>query len=64
MKKVHVLGIAPYEGMKHLMRQAAARRENVELDIFIGDMEVGADIALTPCKRLCRTTGPRRRLLV
>ena len=45
MKKVHVLGIAPYEGMKHLMRQAAARRENVELDIFIGDMEVGADIA-------------------
>ena len=35
MKKVHVLGIAPYEGMKHLMRQAAARRENVELDIFM-----------------------------
>lgn len=45
MKKVHILGIAPYEGIKHLMQQAAAKLANVEMDIFIGDMEAGAAIA-------------------
>lgn len=44
MKKVKILGIAPYEGIQNLMQQAAARRDDVELEVFIGDMEAGAAI--------------------
>ena len=44
MKKIRILGIAPYEAIKHLMQQAAAKRNNIELEIFIGDMEAGANI--------------------
>lgn len=40
-----MLGIAPYEGMKHLIQQAVDKRDDVEIDIFIGDMEAGAAIA-------------------
>ena len=39
MKKIRILGIAPYEAIKHLMQQAAAKRNNIELEVFIGDME-------------------------
>lgn len=45
MKKIKILGIAPYEGIKHLMQQTAAKRNDVELDVFIGDMQDGAAIA-------------------
>lgn len=45
MKKIRILGIAPYEGIKALMQQAASKRENIKLDVFIGDMEAGAAIA-------------------
>ena len=45
MRKIRILGIAPYEGIKNLMEQAAAQREDIELDVLIGDMEAGAAIA-------------------
>lgn len=45
MKKIKILGIAPYEGIKALMLQAASKRNDVELEVLIGDMEVGAAIA-------------------
>lgn len=44
MKKIRILGIAPYEAIKHLMQQSAAKRTDLELEVFIGDMNVGAAI--------------------
>lgn len=43
-KKIKILGIAPYEGMKSIMTQLAQEREDLELDVFIGDLEKGAEI--------------------
>lgn len=45
MKKIKVLGIAPYEGMQTLMLQAGKERNDMELTVFTGDMEIGAQIA-------------------
>lgn len=45
MNKVKILGIAPYEGILHLMQQAAAKRSDVSLTAFVGDMQIGAAIA-------------------
>ncbi len=45
MKPIQILGIAPYEGMANLMRQAAKKRPDVALDVFVGDLEVGAQLA-------------------
>jgi predicted nucleic acid-binding protein len=45
MNQVKVLGIAPYEGMLHQMRQAAAKRDDIALTAFVGDMQTGAAIA-------------------
>ena len=45
MKKIRILGIAPYESMKTLMMQAAAKREDIEMTAFTGDLETGAEIA-------------------
>ena len=45
MKPLQILGIAPYEGMANLMRQAAKKRPDVELDVFVGDLEAGAQLA-------------------
>ncbi|MCE5342936.1 MAG: PrpR N-terminal domain-containing protein [Eubacteriales bacterium] len=45
MSQVKVLGIAPYEGMLHQMRQAAAKRDDIALTAFVGDMQTGAAIA-------------------
>lgn len=45
MKKIRILGIAPYEGIKHLMEQTASQRSDIELTAFVGDMEAGAAIA-------------------
>jgi len=38
MKKIRILGIAPYESMKTLMMQAAAKREDIEMTAFTGDL--------------------------
>lgn len=45
MKKIKILGIAPYEGIQVLMRQIANQREDIQLDTYIGDLQKGADIA-------------------
>ena len=45
-RKVHILGIAPYEGMRSMMEQLAARRNDIDLDVFVGDLDQGVNIAL------------------
>ncbi len=42
--RIHILGIAPYEGMKTVMERVAENYPNVALDVFIGDMEDGVAI--------------------
>lgn len=45
MKRIKILGIAPYEGMKTLMQKAADCRDNLELDVYVGDLHKGVEIA-------------------
>ncbi len=45
MKKTRILGIAPYEGMLQLMQLAAAKRDDITLTAFVGDLQTGAAIA-------------------
>lgn len=45
MKRIKILGIAPYEGMKTLMQKAANHRNNLELDVYVGDLHKGVEIA-------------------
>lgn len=42
MKKIKILGIAPYEGMGLIMQKLAEERQDLELDMFVGDLEQGA----------------------
>lgn len=44
-KKTKILGIAPYEGMKSLMIRLADQREDIDLTVYVGDLEAGAEIA-------------------
>lgn len=39
-----ILGIAPYDGMRTAMEQAAQTYPNVEMDIYTGDLEDGQAI--------------------
>lgn len=43
--KIKVLGIAPYEAMKHMMEKLARKRPQMELDVYVGDLKKGVDIA-------------------
>lgn len=43
--KIKALGIAPYEAMKHMMEKLAGNRPQMELDVFVGDLKKGVDIA-------------------
>lgn len=43
--KIKILGIAPYDGMKTLMQNAARDREDLELDVYVGDLKEGVKIA-------------------
>ena len=45
MKKIKILGIAPYESLRVLMLQAGQKRNDIELTVFTGDLEAGAEIA-------------------
>lgn len=45
-RKIRVLGIAPYEGLKYLMNTIQKENEDIELDVFLGDLEIGVSIAL------------------
>lgn len=42
---IRVLGIAPYEGMKTLMSSVVADYPQIDLTLFVGDMEQGLEIA-------------------
>lgn len=43
--KIHVLGIAPYEGMRSIMEKIAADRDDLVLDVYVGDLNKGVEIA-------------------
>ena len=43
--RIRVLGIAPYEGMKTLMSRVVADYPQIDLTLFVGDMEQGLEIA-------------------
>jgi transcriptional regulator with PAS, ATPase and Fis domain len=43
--RVRILGIAPYEGMKTLMASLAEEYPQIDLTLFVGDMEQGVEIA-------------------
>jgi transcriptional regulator with PAS, ATPase and Fis domain len=43
---VKILGIAPYAGMKELMQDIVAQRDDIDLEVFVGDLSNGVDIAL------------------
>lgn len=42
--RIRILGIAPYEGMRTVMERTAEAYPNVQLDVYIGDLEEGAAI--------------------
>ena len=44
-KKIKILGIAPYDGMKTLMLRLAEQRTDIDLTVYVGDLETGAQIA-------------------
>ncbi len=44
-RRLRVLGVAPYEGMKSLMSGIAAEYPQIELTLFVGDLEKGVEIA-------------------
>lgn len=44
MKKVKVLAIAPYEGMKNIMENIAETRNDIDLTAFTGDLDKGVEI--------------------
>jgi len=44
-KNIKILGIAPYEGMKTLMMRLAGQRQDIDLTVYVGDLETGAEIA-------------------
>lgn len=45
MRKINVLAIAPYEGLRELMESVAATRDDLSLTVHIGDLSDGADLA-------------------
>ena len=49
-----ILGIAPYDGMRTAMEQAAQAYPNVEMDIYTGDLEDGQAIVQQMLHDLCR----------
>ncbi len=45
MRKIRVLGIAPYDGMKNLMAHIVVQFPQIELTTFVGDLNKGLEIA-------------------
>jgi len=43
--RIRILGIAPYEGMKTLMSSVKEEYPQIDLTLFVGDMEQGLNIA-------------------
>ena len=44
-RKIRVLGIAPYDGIKILMQNVAQKRNDITLDVYVGDLREGVKIA-------------------
>lgn len=44
MEKVRILGIAPYSGLQIKMSEIASRRDDIELNVYVGDLAQGAEI--------------------
>lgn len=42
--RTRILGIAPYEGMKNVMKRAVQAYPNVQMDVYTGDLEEGVAI--------------------
>ena len=40
-RKIRVLGIAPYDGIKILMQNVAQKRNDITLDVYVGDLREG-----------------------
>lgn len=47
---IHILGVAPYEGLKKIMEEIVTSYENVNLDIIVGDLEIGVKKATKQLK--------------
>lgn len=47
MQKTKVLAIAPYDGLREVIITEAASRDDVEVDVYMGDLADGAAIAKT-----------------
>ena len=45
MRPIKILGIAPYEGIASLMQQAAESRDDLQIDVLVGNLTAGAEIA-------------------
>lgn len=43
--KLRLLGIAPYESMRSLMLEVAQEYEEIELTVFVGDLQQGVEMA-------------------
>ena len=44
LSKVRILLVAPYEGMRDVVRSVAAARDDIEVTTLVGNMERGADL--------------------
>ncbi|CAB1239533.1 Sigma-54-dependent transcriptional regulator [Ruminococcaceae bacterium BL-6] len=42
--RIHILGIAPYEGMRNSMERVAEAYPNLQLDVYTGDLEEGVAV--------------------
>ena len=45
MRPIKILGIAPYEGIASLMQQAAESCDDLQIDVHVGNLAAGAEIA-------------------
>ena len=45
MNKIKLLGICPYEGMGEIMSNAAQQRSDIELSVYVGNLDEGVNIA-------------------
>lgn len=44
-EKIKILGIAPYEALRITMLKIAEKRKDIAMDIYVGNMKAGVDIA-------------------
>lgn len=55
-----ILGIAPYDGMRTAMEQAAQAYPNVELEVYTGDLEEGQAIVQRMAPTATTASSPAR----